>query len=105
MAHFYAWETVDLPLKLSRTGALEDVKEVVVSLKQGKTQIEKSGAELGLDTENDTINMHLSQEDTSQFTPGTCYVQVNLYYANTERDTSTQASIEVRSNLHKELMP
>lgn len=104
MAHFYQWETVDLPLKLSREGALNDVKSVVVSIKQGSNLIEQNEETLGIDAENDTINMHLSQEETAQFKTGAAYIQVNLYYENTERDTSAQASIEVKGNLHKELM-
>ena len=105
MPFFYQWETADFPLHLTREGCLEDVIEVIVSIKQNKALIEKKGDELGLDVANNIINFHLTQEDTSKFTPGTALLQVNLYYENTARDVSAQATIQVKDNLHKELMP
>lgn len=104
MAHFYQWETTDLSLRISRAGALADIKNVIVSILQGNILIEKEKDDLGLDEENDIINLHLGQEETGKFNPGTAHLQVNLYYENTERDTSAQVDVQIRANLHKEVM-
>lgn len=112
MAYFFIYETVDFPLQLSFKDAsiegkvLDNYSSVIVSLKQGSTLLEKSGSDLGVDTENDIINLHLSQEETAQFKPNKqVTLQVNIYYEDTERDTSFESLIDVYDNLHKELMP
>lgn len=112
MAYFFIWETVDFPLQLSFKDAtiegkvLDEYSKVVVSLKQGSTLLEKSDEDLGIDAENDIINLHLSQEETAMFKPNKqLALQVNIYYDDTERDTSFETYIDVYDNLHKELMP
>ena len=112
MAYFFVWETVDFPLQLSYKDSsiegkvLDGYSEVIVSLKQGTNLLEKKGDELGIDVENDIINLHLSQEETGAFKPNKQVIlQVNIYYDDTERDTSFESYIDVYDNLHKELMP
>lgn len=110
-ASFYIWETVDFPITLTAddgsTGILEDIQDVVVSFGQKNNPvIEKflSKSEVSLDVENDIINVHLSQEDTSQFAVGSVEVQVNLYYQGTERDVTARGQIEALNNLHRKVM-
>ena len=56
MARFYRYETVDIPLKLTPVGVLENYSKIVVSIAQdGMVQINKTNSELSIDTETDTI--------------------------------------------------
>ncbi len=109
MAYFFVYETVDFPLQLSYKDSegkvLENYSEVIVSLKQGKTILEKNSQTLGIDVENDIINLHLSQEETALFKANTqVMLQVNILYETTERDTSFEEFIDVYDNVHKEIM-
>ena len=111
MARFYRYETVDIPLKLTPVGVLENYSKIVVSIAQeGMVQIDKSTSELSIDTETDTITLSLSQEETAKFAggkegnPRTAVIQVNIYYESTERDVSTTGTIEVYDNLYKEVI-
>lgn len=104
MAHFYRFETVDIPIVLSPEGVLDGYKHIVVSLKQRNVQIDKNEDDIGIDMENNTLNIHLSQAETSQFSKGKAEIQVNIYYETTERDTSAIANIEVLENLYKQVI-
>ena len=104
MARFYKYETVDIPITLSPDGVLEDYKHIVISIKQHGVQIDKTEDDIGIDTEQNLINVHLSQEETAMFQVGNAKIQLNIYYTNTERDTSTMADIEVSENLYKKVM-
>lgn len=109
-AYFYIYETVDFPIQLSTEqdgeGILKDVKDLIVSLKQNRVEVEKdiTSPDIALDVENDIINFHLTQEDTSQFKEGDVYIQVNILYDDEERDTSAKGKISAFDNLHKEIM-
>lgn len=112
MAYFFIWETVDFPLQLSFKDSsiegkvLDEYDKIVVSLKQGNVLLEKTDDDLGIDTEEDILNLHLSQEETAMFKANKqVTLQVNIYYDDTERDTSFETFIDVYDNLHKELMP
>ena len=111
MARFYRYETVDIPLKFTPVGVLNDWKHIVVSIAQnGLVQINKSDNELSINTEEDTITISLNQEETALFaggrenSPKTADIQVNIYYNSTERDVSTTGSIEVYENLYEEII-
>lgn len=111
MARFYRFETVDIPLKLTPVGVLENYSKIVVSIAQeGMTQINKDESQLGIDVGNDIITLSLSQEETSKFAGGNCNnprkatIQVNIYYESTERDVSTTGTIDVYDNLYKEVI-
>lgn len=112
MAHFYTYETVDIPLVFTPEEVLQDYRHIVVSLKQDDViQINKTEEELGIDVEHGTINISLSQEETAQFKGGSqnnprqILIQVNIYYNDTDRDVSTIKSIDVYDNLYKKVMP
>ena len=112
MAHFYKYETVDIPLKFTPTGVLENYSHIVVSIGQkGIVQIDKTEEDSGLeiDVENDTIVLSLSQEETGKFTGGDsisnkAQIQVNIYYDNAERDVSTVGTIDVYNNLYEKVI-
>ena len=115
-AFFYIYETVDFPIIVTAeetTGILDGYKEVIVSFGQNGNEIltkDSSMSDVSIDTETDTINVHLSQEDTSKFKVSktddvtTADVQVNILYEDKERDASASTEIEVRNNLHKKVM-
>ena len=103
-AYFYIYETVDLPIVLSDKDALQDYERIVVSISQAGYHSMNISDGLGIDVEAGTINVHLSQEDTSKFKKGSAIVQVNIKYLNTERDVSAMAQIDILDNLYKEIM-
>lgn len=106
MASFYIYETKTLHLKLSRPEALENYKEIVVSLNQAKTntQIDFSGDQLEVSVPDGLISLYLDQETTSKFSPGSVTIQVNIYYQDKERDVSTTTTVKVLSNLYKKVI-
>ena len=106
MVGFYIYETETLVLKILREEALKGFKEVVVSIYQNTSgaEINRLSSELGIDEENDTVTISLSQEDTALFKPGKALIQVNIYYDNTERDVTTMAEIEVKNNLYRRVI-
>lgn len=103
-AHFYIYETVDLPIVLSDPDALQNYEKVVVSISQTDIYELNISDGLGIDVDNATINVHLTQEDTAKFKKGTAKVQVNIMYQDTQRDVSAMAQIDVLDNLYKEIM-
>ena len=116
-AFFYIYETVDFPIQVvsddGSTGILEGYKVVIVSFGQNGKEIiakDSSMSDVSVDVSTDTINVHLSQEDTALFKiPKTddsapVEVQVNILYEDKERDTSAEGEIEARNNLHKKVM-
>lgn len=103
-AHFYIYETADLPIVLSKPEVLEGYEKIVVSISQiNQVKLHISDG-LGVDTEQGIINVHLTQEDTAKFKVGTATVQINIKYENSDRDVSAQAEISVLDNLYKEVM-
>ena len=108
MAHFYTYETVEIPLKFTPSGVLEGYRHIVVSLKQSSTvQINKTEDDLGIDIANDEIIVSLSQEETGQFNsdnPRKVEIQVNIYYTDTSRDVTCKAYIDVYDNLYKKVI-
>ncbi|MCQ3908916.1 MAG: hypothetical protein MJ200_05335 [Mycoplasmoidaceae bacterium] len=110
MACFYRFETVDIPLLLKPTGVLYDYSHIVVSIVQnGITKVNKHENDLEIDTENDTIIISLSQEETSKFVGGVrdpreALIQVNIYYNDHERDVSTVGTINVFDNLYDKVI-
>ncbi len=111
MARFYKYETIDIPLKFTPTGVLNNYKHIVVSIIQnGIIQIDKTEDDLSIDINEDTITISLSQEETGKFSggdennPKMAKIQVNIYYENKERDVSTVGIIDVYDNLYKKVI-
>lgn len=105
MASFYRFETITLPLKFTPTGILDDYKHIVVSISQnGVLQINKDEDDLTIDPSTDTITFSLSQEETGYFIPGRAYMQVNIYYNDSNRNVSTQAAIDIYDNLYNKVI-
>lgn len=105
-AGFYIYETKPLTLRFKPDGVLVNSKEIIVTILQGisGTLIEKTGADLAINLTDNTVTIHLTQEETARFKPGTAQVQVNILYEDRERDTTVQAQLSVYDNLHREIM-
>ena len=111
MAHFYTYETVEIPITFTPAGVLENYLHIVVSIVQDDiARIDKKENELSVDVENDTVVVSLSQEETAKFrggdnnTPKIAHVQVNVYYDNASRDVSIIKDINVYNNLYKKVI-
>ena len=110
MARFYRYETVDIPLKFTPSGVLENYKHIVVTISQdGMIKINKTEDNLSIDVNEDLITLSLSQEETGKFgggktTPRQADIQVNIYYESTERDVSTIGTIDVYENLYNQVI-
>ena len=104
MAEFYAWETVFLPIHVKDPSVLNECEKIVVSLEQGRVHKDFFD-QFTIDQEEGIILLHLSQEDTSIFKPNKkVTLQVNFYYTDKERDTSTEAELDVLRNLYREVI-
>lgn len=106
--YFFIYETVDFPLHLSYKDTtitekvLDDYQKIIVSLKQGNILLEKTEEDLGIDPENDIVNIHLTQEETGKFRPNSqAQLQINILYESAERNVSYTVPINVWDNLHK----
>ena len=111
MAGFYQWETDNFEIILEDDdgnpvpGVLDDVKEVVVTIKQGDIEEIWFTDDLGLDTANSVINLPLSQTQTGRFEGDkTAKIQVNILYNDSERDVTAKGKIDVYDNDYKKEM-
>lgn len=111
-AGFFCWETTTIPLIFEEEGRLENISHVAVDFSQtNKVIVTKTENEVGIDAENNTINVSLSQEETGLFKGGSeekpkkAFVQVNLYYNGGRRDATFEEEIEVYKNSHNKVMP
>lgn len=106
MAGFAIYETVNLRAKFKKTGVLTDYKTVLASIKQENVLLEYSTDDenVTVDEEIDTVYVYLSQEDTAKFKKGCAKFQINVYYEDEERNVSCIAQLQIRDNLHKEVM-
>lgn len=105
MAGFYRYETANLDIELLADDVFEDYTEIVVSISQKMgAKIHKRSEDLVIDTENNLLTVRLSQEETAQFVRGEALIQVNIMYADSERETSSQSVIEIWDNLYDEVM-
>ena len=105
-AGFYIFETKPLTLKFKPDGVLVNSREIIVTILQGVSgaMVEKTGADLTINLAENAVELHMSQEETAKFQPGTALIQVNILYDDEERDTSVQGKMNVYDNLHREIM-
>lgn len=103
MAGFYIWETADLAITLSEP-VLVDYKEVIVSIAQtGTKPLHLTDDDVQV-TDESTITISLSQEQTGQFHEGAAKIQVNVLFESSERDTTAKGTLDVLDNLYKQVM-
>lgn len=111
-AGFFVWETAVLRFELRlpdgqpATEFLQDADEVVVTISQGSSTVEKTGDDVGVDADSATVVVNLSQRETSRFRggtrsrPRTASAQVNVHRPDRTRDATFEADVAVWRNLH-----
>lgn len=119
MAEVFAWSTADLEFELRDEaggvpdGILDGVSEVVVTVSQGGTAIERrmSDDQVHVDEEEAVVTIHLGQADTGRLRGGTrqkpkvAACQVNIYYTDGQRTATYEAQVSVLRNLHPRRLP
>lgn len=109
---FFQWETKSFEVLIEGAEApLQNWKQVIVTLGQNKkakvnlcTSVDAPNPYLEVIEAEDKLVVHLSQEDTGLFKEGMCTIQVNIYYEDTERDTTFDETISVYGNMYKKRM-
>ena len=104
VAGIYQWETADLLIKLDGDGIFANTTDIVVSIVQGAARTDYHKADLVLDEDAGTIEIHMSQEDAGKYMAAKATVQVNILYATGERDVSETGCIEILGNLYGQVM-
>ena len=111
MAGFYQWETKSFGIRLvpkeeqPEFAPLDGLEHIVVSIVQkGIAQVDLTEDDILIDPDESLLTIRLGQEQTGQFIEGKAKIQVNLYYENTERDTSAKGVLEVYGNLYEKVM-
>ena len=106
-AFFYQYVTAELKLLVRGEGKpLEGYEEIVVSLDQGKGRgcyhgdyfFDAGSAEV--DVDESAITVYLTQEESGKYAAVSTKVQVNIYYADHERDATLEGRVQVRENLY-----
>ena len=85
-------DTVDLSLAAN----------IYFSLKQGKVEIQKENDALVVDGQ--TVSVYLTQAETLQLSAGSAHLQLNWTYADGSRACTNVATVQVTSNLLKEVV-
>ena len=104
VAGIYQWETADLLIKLDGDGIFANTTDIVVSIVQGAARADYHKADLVVDEDAGTIEIHMSQEDAGKYMAAKATVQVNILYATGERDVSETGCIEILGNLYGQVM-
>lgn len=84
---------------------LADIRAALVSYSQcGKNILEKTLDDLTVDTENNTLSVELTQEETNLFAPGKALVQVRVRTKNQSALVSQMIWITVKPALNSEVI-
>ena len=115
MSGFTAYETVNLQLQIDPAGSLDNYAEIMVSIVQGSSRVDKPYEQGSPEIDGDTINLRLEQEETGKFTyyePTPCgevdtrnpRIQVNVLYTDEERATTDIKILDIWEQLYNEMM-
>lgn len=100
------WTTPTIKLTISGVHQLDlsEAEEVIVTLTQGATKIEKTGNDLTLDGAN--ITFTLTEEESAQFDPGSYILaQVNWTFLNADQSLRRAATLTTRIDVTKNTHP
>lgn len=100
------WTTPTIRLTISGVEGLDlsEAEEVIVTLTQGTTKIEKTGAALTLD--DNVITLTLTEEESAQFSPGSYILaQVNWTFLNADQNKRRAATLTTRIDVSKNTHP
>ena len=102
MVEITQYTTDKFTISFRKPDVLDDYAKIIVSIDQGKIQVEKTEEELEI--EDNVITVSLTQEDTGKFAPGKAEVQVNIYYEDTERKATYINQLDILRNNHKKVI-
>ena len=115
---FYQWETADLTVEVEPAEAMDGWTKIAATITQFSARVNRVFEAGAPEVSGNAINLHLTQEETGQFKPTVTQgekpcqyagqmpkarLQVNIMYGD-ERDTSTEAYLDVFENLLDEVM-
>lgn len=84
---------------------LADIRAALISYSQcGKNILEKTLDDLTVDTENRTLSVELTQEESNLFAPGKALVQVRVRTKNHSSLTSQMIWVTVKPALNSEVI-
>jgi len=89
-------------LTLPDTVDLSLAANIYFSLRQVNLEIQKKNEDLVVDGQ--TVSVYLSQAETLQFQYGSAQIQLNWTYADGSRACTNIATVQVSSNLLKEVV-
>ena len=111
MESIYTYTTPSFTISFKESNVLTNYRKIVVSLKQdGITEIDKFEDDLEIDLEQDTITVEFTQEETGKLfggkpdDPNYARIQVNIYYEDEDRNSTSTETIEVYSNLYEDVI-
>lgn len=111
MEQIYTYTTPSYTISFKESNVLTDYNKVVVTLKQdGIAQIDKFNDDLDIDSEEDTITVEFTQEETGKLyggkkdNPNYAELQVNIYYEDEDRNSTSTENIKVYSNLYEDVI-
>ena len=115
MSGFTAYETVNFQLDIEPQGSLDNYQEVMVSIVQGSSRVDKPYMQGAPEIDGDIVNLRLEQEETGKFTyypPTPCgevdtrnpRIQVNVLYADDERATTDIKILDIWEQLYQKKM-
>ena len=90
-------------LTLPRDINLEEAVHVKFTMKQGLFKLTKSDEQIELN--NNIASVRLSQGETLVFAAKPAEIQLNWIYADGTRAATDIVTVDVKPNLHREVMP
>lgn len=97
----YQFTTPTINISIPSNYDVSNITDLVVTLAQGDTTLEKTLDDVTLDTTNNYITITLTQEETGEFATGTVQVQAHLKIGSTVYATQIM-KVNMRYNLHQE---
>lgn len=97
----YQYTTPTINITIPSDYDVSTIDDLVITLAQDDTTLEKTFDDVTLDTENNMITVVLTQEETGSFDIGTIKVQAHIKIGSTVYATSIM-KVSMRYNLHQE---
>ncbi len=99
----YQFTTPLITITIPEDLPVATIDKLVVTLKQGSLKIEKIQSEVTFDATENKIFVHLSQEETGMFGPGSVQVQCHILVGDTAYATNIMTA-NIYANIHGEVI-
>lgn len=99
----YQFTTPLITITIPEDLPVATIDKLVVTLKQASLKIEKTQTDVTFDPTDNKINVHLTQEETGLFGPGTVQVQCHILVGNTAYATNIMTA-NIYANIHGEVI-